>query len=114
MQQCVVDMPNHTYMDGRHNGEFIWSHEYENDIFVYDTQKNRFGRAKATSTNDSGLILPNCGAFPINNNLPQVNVLGEKIFAVGGECNDRVIDGTTYGHYPPLALVGKIRSLEYL
>jgi hypothetical protein len=33
-----------------------------------------------------------------NDNLPQVNVLGDMIFAVGGECNDRLINGAAYGH----------------
>lgn len=44
--------------------------------------------------------------------MAQVNVLNDTIFAVGGECNDRVINGQAYGHYPPLALVGKIVALE--
>ena len=38
----------------------------------------------------------------------EVNVLNDSIFTVGGECNDRTVDGQSYGHYPPLALVGKI------
>ena len=38
----------------------------------------------------------------------EVNVLNNSIFTVGGECNDRIVDGQSYGHYPPLALVGKI------
>ena len=109
LRGCRVDMPNRTYMG--HAG--TWSHEYNNDVFVYDTLTNQFGRAGATSANDPGLMPPGCGAFPINDNLPQVNVLGEKIFAVGGECNDRVVDGATYGHYPPLALFGKIESLHW-
>lgn len=42
----------------------------------------------------------------------EVNVLNDSIFAVGGECNDRVIEGQSYGHYPPLAVVGKITALS--
>jgi hypothetical protein len=107
LPHCPVQMPNVTYM-----GRGTWSHEYNNDVFVYDTVDDVFGRALGTSGNDPGLILPNCGAFPINDNLPQVNVLGDRIFALGGECNDIVIDGAAYGHYPPLALSGKIKSLQ--
>ena len=127
LPHCAADMPNTTYMDGPVKGA-NWSREYNNDgkcsrslcvffdslgcaVFVYDTQMDKFGRAVATSQHDPGLILPGCGAFPINDNLPQVNVLNDTIFAVGGECNDIVIDGQSYGHYPPLALVGKVVSL---
>ena len=116
---------------------------YNNDVFVYDTRRNRFGRAVGTSQHDPGLILPGCGAFPINDNLPrefgsfasvlsalpscrhtwyniimfmivvaEVNVLNDSIFAVGGECNDRAIEGQSYGHYPPLAAVGKLTALS--
>eukprot|EP00039_Didymoeca_costata_P022906 m.347553 g.347553 ORF g.347553 m.347553 type:complete len:465 (-) comp33266_c0_seq1:120-1514(-) len=108
LHNCSVNMPNKTYMD---NPKGVWSHEYNNDVFVYDTQENTFGRATGSSVHDIGLILPGCGAFPINNNLPQTNILGDKIFAIGGECNDIIINGETYGHYPPLALVGKITTL---
>ena len=66
LQQCHVDMPNKTYMGA------TWSHEYNNDVFVYDTQKDLFGRARGTSEHDPGLMPPGCGAFPIDNNLPQV------------------------------------------
>ena len=52
-----------------------WSHEYSSDVFVYDTQKGIFGRALGTSSHDPGLIPEGCGAFPINNNLPQVSLL---------------------------------------
>jgi hypothetical protein len=41
-------------------------------------------------------------------NLPQVNVNGDRIFAVGGENNDRVIGGDHYAHYPQMALFGKV------
>jgi hypothetical protein len=81
-------------------------------IFVYDTKTNTFGRALGTSTHDPGLILPGCGPFPINNNLPQANVLGSKIFAMGGECDGVSVHGEAYGHYPPLALLGEIGALK--
>ena len=38
----------------------------------------------------------------------QVNVRGSKIFSIGGECDDRVIGGTTYTHYPRFSVVGDI------
>ena len=101
---CKAEMPNVTYM-GRPGD---WSVEYNNDVFVFDTYEGRFGIATGTSLNDPGLILQGCGAFPINTNLPQVNVRGDVLFAVGGECDAVVVDGETYGHYPPLALSGKI------
>jgi hypothetical protein len=49
-----------------------------------------------------------CGGYPLNANLPQVNVRGRRIFAVGGECDDRVVGSDYYGHYPQLAVVGEI------
>jgi hypothetical protein len=52
-----------------------------------------------------------CGSLPINNNLPQTNVRGDQIFLLGGECNDRVVKGEHYTHYPTLALVGKLRVI---
>ena len=64
IQQCKVDMPNTTYMDGHPTGA-NWSREYDNDVFVFDTRTERFGRAEGTSVNDPGLILDGCGAFPM-------------------------------------------------
>ena len=53
--------------------------------FVYDTHRDVFGRAEGTSKLDPGLLPSEgaCGAFPIDNNLPQVNVRGDQIFAIG-------------------------------
>ena len=121
--KCGVQMPNITYMGPRPSGS-DWSREYNSDVFVFDTRTSTFGRARGTSHADRGLIPTGEGcsaAFPINNNLPQANVLGASIFAIGGECNDRIIPGTSvspsspysrdYGHYPPLALYGQITAL---
>ena len=47
----------------------------------------------------------------MNDNLPQVNVNGDRIFAVGGECDDRVIDADRYTHYPRFAVVGDISEI---
>ena len=52
-----------------------------------------------------------CGGYPMNDNLPQVNVRGSRIFAVGGECDDRVVKGDHYRHYPQLAVVGEISAV---
>ena len=47
----------------------------------------------------------------MNNNVPQLNVNGDDIFVVGGEVDPRTICGDYYGHYPTLALHGKITEL---
>ena len=47
----------------------------------------------------------------MNDNLPQTNLRGDQIFAIGGECNDRVLGGDHYTHYPQFAAVGKIEEL---
>ena len=59
-----------------------WSFEYNSDVFVYDTQQGVFGRALGTSTHDLGLIPDGCGAFPINNNLPQVGARASPLIAI--------------------------------
>jgi hypothetical protein len=87
-----------------------WSEEYNNDVFVFDVQENLFGTAAGTSVHDPSLMPSGCGAFPFNDNLPQVNVLGDRLFAIGGENNDRIIDGDRYAHYPRAALIGTIKK----
>jgi hypothetical protein len=49
-----------------------WDHEYNNDVFVFDTKYNIFGVAAGTSKLDPSLLPEGCGAFPFNDNLPQV------------------------------------------
>ena len=44
----------------------------------------------------------------MNDNVPQVNVRKNKLFSIGGECDERTIDGRTYTHYPQFAVVGEI------
>lgn len=119
LPNCMVQMPNITYMETPPGD---WSREYNSDVFVYDTQKGIFGKALGTSHHDPGLIPDNCGAFPINTAMSQVNVLADKLFVIGGECNGRIIPGymhpqgasysRDYGHYPPLSLHGRITSLS--
>ena len=89
----------------------VWDKEYNNDVFVFDVKKNLFGTAAGTSVHDPLLMPLGCGAFPFNDNLPQVNVLGDQLFAIGGENNDRVINGDRYAHYPRAALVGTIKTV---
>ena len=119
LPNCMVQMPNITYMETPPGD---WSREYNSDVFVYDTQKGIFGKALGTLHHDPGLIPHNCGAFPINTTMSQVNVLADKLFVIGGECNGRIIPGCMhpqgasysrdYGHYPPLSLHGRITSLS--
>ena len=87
------------------------SDAYFNGVFVYDTQTDEFGIASASSTREPCLLPPGCGSFPVNDNLPQTNVRGDKIFTIGGECDVRVICGEQYQHYPNLALMGTITQL---
>jgi hypothetical protein len=89
-----------------------WASEYDNDVFVFDTVALKFGRVSATSTQEPELMPAGCGGFPMNDNLPQINVRGARIFAVGGECDDRAVKGDYYGHYPRLAVVGEITKNE--
>jgi len=89
----------------------VKSNEYFNDVFVYDVQADEFGSATASSTAEPCLLPPNCGPLPMNNNVPQLNVNGDDIFVVGGEVDPRTICGDYYGHYPTLALHGKITEL---
>jgi len=64
-----------------------------NDVFVYDTRAESFGRADS---------------LPIDNNLPMTVVHGDEIFLLGGETGGAVVQGEYYGHHPDLCLVGKI------
>lgn len=47
----------------------------------------------------------------MNDNLPQTNIRGSKIFTIGGECDVRTICGEEYQHYPRLALVGEMTEI---
>ena len=53
----------------------VW-HRYQNDVF---------GWATASSTAEPCLMPAGCGPLPLNNNLAQTNVRGNKVFVVGGE-----------------------------
>lgn len=73
-----------------------WAAEYDNDVLVFDTLEQKWGRARGVSTHDPTLMPTGCGDFPMNDNLPQVNVRKNKIFAIGGECDNRKIAGEVY------------------
>ena len=85
--------------------------EYYNDIWAFDTEKRVYGTVDSTSKSDPDLVLPGCNGFPMNDNLPQTNMAGDKIFVAGGECDPRTIGSELYTHYPQLALEGTIRLL---
>ena len=68
---------------------------YYNDVFVYDTLKNTFGRADS---------------LPLNNNLPMAVVHGNQLFLIGGETGTAVVEGEFYGHHPELFLKGAIQE----
>ncbi|MBN1341978.1 MAG: hypothetical protein JXQ73_04820 [Phycisphaerae bacterium] len=78
-------------------GRFQGKGDYHNDVFVYDTKTDRFGRADS---------------LPINNNLPMAVVQGGEAFLIGGETGGGIVEGEPYGHHPDLLLVGKISVLE--
>ena len=116
MQMCTFDAlrvkkSKHCRLGCAADVSKVKSNEYYNDIFVYDVQADEFGRATASSTAEPCLLPPNCGPLPMNNNVPQLNVNGNDIFVVGGEVDPRTICGDDYGHYPTLALHGKITEL---
>jgi N-acetylneuraminic acid mutarotase len=69
--------------------------DYFNDVFVYDTKTNLFGRADS---------------LPLNNNLQMAVVRGNRLFLIGGETGGATIDGEVYGHHPDLCLIGTIRE----
>lgn len=85
--------------------------EYYNDIWVFDTETRQYGAVVSTSNADPDLIPENCGGFPMNDNLPQTNMAGDKVFVAGGECDPRKIGSEIYTHYPQLVLEGTIRLL---
>ena len=95
--------------------------DYYNNVFVYDVVKNKFGIIEASSDpNDPDLMPSGCGALPQNNNLGQTSIQkgGDNIVVVGGECDTRVVIDSAlniswYGHYPRLALIGKITALDH-
>jgi len=89
----------------------VTSQEYFNDIFVYDTQTDTYGVATATSRAEPCLLPPGCGPYPLNANLPQSSVRGDRIFTVGGETDPRTVCGTHYQHYPTLAMLGTIEVI---
>ena len=100
-----------TIVDKHYMGS-TWATEYENDIFVYDTERDVFGTVRAVSSAEPGLMPPRCGGLPINDNLPQTNVRGDQVFVIGGEANDRQFAGRNYTHYPRLAVVGKLSVVQ--
>jgi N-acetylneuraminic acid mutarotase len=67
-----------------------------NDVFVYDTRTNLFGRADS---------------LPIDNNAPNTVVRGDEIFCMGGETGGGMVEGEWYGHHPDLLLIGRIKVL---
>ena len=70
---------------------------YYNDMFVYDTKTDLFGRADS---------------MPLNNNLSMMLVHGDEVFMLGGETGGAVVEGEFYGHHPDLFLKGKISAVE--
>jgi N-acetylneuraminic acid mutarotase len=77
-------------------GRFQGKGEYHNDVFVYDTRTDLFGRADS---------------LPINNNAPMAVVRGNEIFLLGGETGGGWVEGEYYGHHPDLLLTGKIEEV---
>lgn len=65
-----------------------------NDLFVYDTQTDQFGRGDP---------------LPIDNNLPMSVVRGDRLYLIGGETGGGEIDGRYFGHHPDLLLIGTIK-----
>ncbi|MBN2308976.1 MAG: hypothetical protein JXR94_08405 [Candidatus Hydrogenedentes bacterium] len=78
-------------------GRFNDTGAYYNDVFVYDTQTGRFGRADS---------------LPINNNLPMAVVHGDDVYLIGGETGSGVVEGEFYGHHPELCLKGRLAVVE--
>lgn len=62
-----------------------------NDVFVYDTRTNLFGKADP---------------LPIDNNLPMSVIRGDLLYLIGGETGGGEINGKYYGHHPDLLLIG--------
>lgn len=94
--------------------------EYNSDILVYDVALRQWGKVKSTASQDPDLLPGACSgqsAFPMNDNLPQTNVISDgathgRIFTVGGECDPRLVGASYYGHYPTLALLGHITVVD--
>jgi len=78
-------------------GRFDGKGDYYNDVFVYDTRTDLFGRADS---------------LPINNNAPMAVVRGDEVFLLGGETGGGWVEGEYYGHHPDLLLVGKIEPVK--
>jgi len=76
-------------------GRFQDKGEYHNDIFVYDTETNLFGRADS---------------MPLNNNLSMTILHDDELYLIGGETGGAVVEGEFYGHHPELFLKGKIQE----
>ena len=58
-------------------------------LYVYDTETDRFGIACGSSSEETCLLPHGYGSFPMNNNLPQTNARRNKIFTIGGDCDER-------------------------
>lgn len=67
---------------------------YFSDVFVYDTQTDRFGTATP---------------LPLNNNLPMAVLEGDRLHLIGGETDGSSIQGEPFGHHPDLYLIGRLR-----
>lgn len=74
-----------------------YPHEYNSDVFVYDTKLNEFGTATP---------------LPLNNFMPMTVVNGNHIHLIGGETGGSVVEGEPFGHHPELYLIGLIRELR--
>lgn len=66
------------------------------DVFVYDTQWDRFGTATP---------------LPLNDCRPMIVTAGNRIHLLGGETFGAVIEGEPFAHHPDLYLVGTIRAI---
>jgi N-acetylneuraminic acid mutarotase len=65
-----------------------------NDLFVYDTQTDQFGKGDP---------------LPIDNNLPMSVIRGDRLYLIGGETGGGEIDDRYFGHHPDLLLIGTIK-----
>jgi N-acetylneuraminic acid mutarotase len=68
-----------------------------NDLFVYDTRTNQFGRGDS---------------LPIDNNLPMSVIHGDRLYLIGGETGGGEINGQYFGHHPDLLLIGTLRLTD--
>ena len=69
--------------------------DYFSDIFVYDTQTQKFGTATP---------------LPMNIHLPMSVVEGNQLHLIGGETDGFTLDGEQYGHNPDLYLIGELKA----